>query len=113
MPQGLDQRFEVEKVVPKMARRNDSDAGHIYCANVSSPQRGGAVPTFLREVGRNGKETTPRGPTNRSPPIIYSVVASTQCLLFWKRFGMLIAEWFIEANYRRNAPLNQHTLITP
>jgi len=47
-----------------------------YCANVSPPQRGGAVPVVLREVDRNGK-TIPRGPTIRSPPIVW--IFDTYC----------------------------------
>jgi len=67
-PQGLDQKSKMEEVVPKMARRRASDAGQsrrrwvrscrrcpqtlhekFSCTNVSSPQRGGAVPAPLFE----------------------------------------------------------------
>jgi len=34
-----------------------------HCTNISPPQRGGVVPPLLREVGRNGETSSPRGPT--------------------------------------------------
>jgi len=61
---------------PKVWTRSQN----LFCNNVSPPQRGGAVPPLLREVGRNGKTTYPRCPIIRLHPTIWISILSVQTL---------------------------------
>jgi len=78
-PRGMDQRSKMKEVVPKMARQTTSRRLNVVVVVRSPP--------LSREVGRNGETTTPRGPTIRSPPSLFSLCNAEAFNLLWVLFS--------------------------